>query len=126
MLHVIKKINKGSIMFIELLTHNNLLQPLIPFYRETLEKKTNRPDAKYYQTNPSQKFDAVVANNLYMRSDYKDSIYQRILESDLRPVKSYRYSDLPFYLLQKYIEEYYDDSLRSEERSVGKVCTYRR
>lgn len=111
MLPEYKNTDKGGIKLIDLLTHYNRLQPWIPFYRETLDKKTNRPDAKYYQANPSHKFDAVVADNLYMRSDYKDSIYQRILESDLRPVKSYRYSDLPFYLLQKYIEEYYDDSL---------------
>jgi len=111
MLPEYKNTNKGDIKLIDLLTHYNRLQPWIPFYRATLDNKTNRPDAKYYQKTPSQKFDAVVADNLYMRSDYKDSIYQRILESDLRPVKSYRYSDLPFYILQKYIEEYYEDSL---------------
>lgn len=103
--------DKASIKLIDLLTHYNRLQAWIPFYRKTLDSKTKQPDSKYYQTTYSEKFNIPVAENLYMRSDYKDSIYQVIRESKLRPKKSYRYSDLPFYILQKYIEDYYEDRL---------------
>lgn len=102
---------KGQIQLIDLLTHFNRLQAWIPFYRETLDPRTKDPDAKYYQKTYSKEFSIPVAQNLYMRTAYRDSIYKRILESDLRPKKSYRYSDLPFYLLQKYIENYYKKSL---------------
>lgn len=111
MLPEYKGTDKGHIKLIDLLTHFNRLQSWIPFYRETLDSKTNNPDAKYYRKTYSEKFSLPVANNLYMRTDYKDSIHKRIRESKLRPKKGYRYSDLPFYLLQKYIESYYDDSL---------------
>lgn len=103
--------NKGAIKLIDLLTHYNRLQSWIPFYRQTMDSKTNNPDEKYYQETYSDTFALPVADNLYLRTDYKDSIYKRIRESDLRPKKGYRYSDLPFYLLQKYIENYYEDSL---------------
>ena len=33
-----------------------------------------------------------------MRNDYRDSIWQEILTSELRPNRNYRYSDLGFYL----------------------------
>lgn len=111
MLPEYKGTDKGHIKLIDLLTHYNRLQSWIPFYRETLDSKTNDPDAKYYQNTYSEKFSMPVANNLYMRADYKDSIHKRIRESKLRPKKGYRYSDLPFYLLQRYIESYYEDSL---------------
>lgn len=103
--------SKGQIKLIDLLTHYNRLQAWIPFYRETLDSRTKKPDSKYYQTSFSTDFSIPVADQLYLRNDYKDSIYQNIRESKLRPKQSYRYSDLPFYLLQKYIENYYNDSL---------------
>lgn len=111
MLPEYKGTDKGNIKLIDLLTHFNRLQAWIPFYRATLDSKTQQPDAKYYQKVYSDKFSIPVADNLYMRTDYRDSIYKRIRESDLRPKQSYRYSDLPFYLLQKYLEDYYGDSL---------------
>lgn len=111
MLPEYKNSDKGSIKLIDLLTHYNRLQPWIPFYRETLDSKTNQPDSKYFQKTASANFNAVVADYLFMRNDYKDTIYKRILESNLRPQQNYRYSDLPFYMLQKFIEEHYEDSL---------------
>lgn len=111
MLPEYKNSDKGPIKLIDLLTHYNRLQPWIPFYRETLDSKTNQPDSKYFQKTASANFNAVVADYLFMRNDYKDTIYKRILESNLRPQQNYRYSDLPFYMLQKFIEEHYEDSL---------------
>lgn len=111
MLPEYKGTNKGGIKLIDLLTHYNQLQAWIPFYRETLDSKTNMPDEAYYQNSASAEYNLPVADKLYIRTDYKDIIHQRILSSDLRAKKSYRYSDLPFYILQKYIENYYGDSL---------------
>ena len=46
-----------------------------------------------------------------MRKDYQDSIYQEIIDSDLRTKKEYKYSDLPYYLLKRFIEYYYERPL---------------
>ena len=46
-----------------------------------------------------------------MRNDYQDSIQSIILKSDLLDRQRYRYSDLPYYILKKFIETYYDQTL---------------
>ena len=87
----------------------------------TRASKTRRPyiasdcehlaDAEYYRKIKDSIFSVQVADKLYMRADYRDSIYQQILESELRPRRGYKYSDLPYYLLKKYIERYYDQPM---------------
>ena len=49
--------------------------------------------------------------DLYLRKDYPDSIQKIIVESELLSRLRYRYSDLPYYILKKYIENYYDKPL---------------
>src|SRR5690606_11960075 len=47
------------------------------------------------------------------RNDIEDSIQRIILESDVARRVRYRYSDLPYYILKKYIEDYYQASLET-------------
>jgi beta-glucosidase-like glycosyl hydrolase/CubicO group peptidase (beta-lactamase class C family) len=98
--------NKANITVLEMLSHYAKLKAWIPFYKETLEDKS-----KYYATEFSKKFSVKVAENMYLRTDYQDLIYARIVESDLRDSLEYKYSDLPYYFLKKYIEEQSDSSL---------------
>ena len=53
-----------------------------------------------------------MTNSLYLRNDYKDSIQEIIKESELLSRLRYRYSDLPYYILKKYLEGFYDKSLQ--------------
>lgn len=92
--------NKSNISVLEMLSHYAKLQAWIPFYKKTLKDKS-----KYYATELSEKFNIKVAENMFLRSDYKDSIYSELVESDLREVLEYKYSDLPYYFLKKFIEE---------------------
>ena len=46
-----------------------------------------------------------------MRSDYKDSIINRIKESELLRKKKYKYSDLSFFLLKEFLERVYQKPL---------------
>ena len=103
--------NKTNITVKQMLSHYARLKPWIPFYRATLDSITNRPDKKYYRLNYEDKFNIKVANNIYLRSDYQDSIIKVIKESDLLRRLRYRYSDLPYYLLKKFIEDHYDKPL---------------
>ncbi|MCX7549714.1 glycoside hydrolase family 3 N-terminal domain-containing protein [Xanthomarina sp. F2636L] len=102
--------NKKDITLKKMLSHYARLKPWIPFYYATLDS-TKHPDPKYYRKEPNKKFSVKVANNLYMRKDYQDSIQKIIMDTDLLNKESYRYSDLPYYILKKYIETYYDQTL---------------
>ena len=107
----LKSTNKSSISIKEALSHYGRFQAWIPFYLKTIDAVTNKPSQKYYRSKYSQDFGTRVAEGLYLRTDYQDSIIRRIGDSDLRNTKSYKYSDLPYYLLKKYIEGYYGKNL---------------
>ncbi|MDT0554798.1 glycoside hydrolase family 3 N-terminal domain-containing protein [Patiriisocius hiemis] len=106
-----KGTNKANITLQQMLSHYARLKAWIPFYINTIDTITKKPATKYYKTRSDTDFNIKVANDLYMRSDYKDSIYKLIKESDLRSRVGYKYSDLPYYLLKKYFEEFYGTSM---------------
>lgn len=100
--------NKGDISLKRMLSHYAKLEAWIPFYINTLETKND-----YYRNEKSDEFSIQVADDLYLRSDYQDSIYEKIKQSELRTKDEYKYSDLPFYILKEYIEKSYQDSLEN-------------
>jgi len=106
-----KDSNKENITIKRMLSHYARLRPWIPFYYETLDSVTKKPDSKYYRASYSTDFSVKVANELYMRKDYKDSIQKIIIETELLKRLRYRYSDLPYYILKKFIETHYDKPL---------------
>ncbi|MBC8756435.1 serine hydrolase [Kordia sp. YSTF-M3] len=99
-----KGTNKDTIKVIEILSHYARLKPWIPFYINTLDSVTKKPDKKWYSSKKSKTYNIKVAHRLYMNNEYKDSIMQRIIDSDLLERLRYKYSDLPFYILKEYIE----------------------
>ncbi|MFM1876060.1 MAG: hypothetical protein RL266_1797, partial [Bacteroidota bacterium] len=78
------------------------LQAWIPFYTKTL--KDGAPDPKYYRSEASEEFPHQVAEGLYVRKDYPDSLYLLINRSELLGKKQYKYSDLGYYYLRKLIQ----------------------
>lgn len=102
-----KGTNKAHITVKDMLSHYARLRPWIPFFRETLIDKKKGASPTYYSTVPTRNFNIQVAENLYMRSDYTDTIYKIIKESTLLPRLEYKYSDLPYYLLKPYFEKVY-------------------
>jgi len=103
MLPVLKGTDKEKINFKEFLSHYARLQAWIPFYKSTLDEN-KKPSDKYYRKAYSPEFALQVSENLFLRTDYADTIIQRIAESKLLPKKEYKYSDFTFILLKKYIE----------------------
>ncbi len=103
--------NKRNITLKQMLSHYARLRPWIPFYVATLDSSTKRPDPKYYRKIPSLRYNIKVANEMYMRKDYPDSMQKIIKETDLLSSQRYRYSDLPYYILKKYIEKHYNKPL---------------
>jgi len=113
MLPEYKNSNKANITLKEMLSHYARLEAWIPFYKETMDGQTKLPSKKYYSKTLSDNFTIKVAEDLYMREDFKDSIYEQIRNSKLLKKLSYKYSDLPYYILKKYLEEYYDTPLET-------------
>ena len=112
----LKKTNKGKLTVKEVLSHYGRLQAWIPFYLKTLDS-TKHPSEEYYRTELSRKFNLKVSNNLYLRSDYKDSIIDIIAKTDLLDKQQYKYSDLSYFLFKDYLEKYYRKNLNDLTQS---------
>ena len=104
--------NKEDITLQQMLSHYARIKSWIPFYINTLDS-LKQPDIKYYSKNKSKKFSIQVANGLYARNDIKDSIHLQIMESELYPKLKYKYSDLPYYILKEYLEDYYNKPMQN-------------
>ena len=103
MVPLFSKTNKENISFKDLLTHYAGLQAWIPFYKATLNSDTT-PMEKYYRKVPNTQFSTKVANDLYIRNDYQDTIMKIIADSPLSLKKEYKYSDFTFIILKEYLE----------------------
>ncbi|WP_242204281.1 glycoside hydrolase family 3 N-terminal domain-containing protein [Aestuariivivens insulae] len=103
--------NKANITLKSMLSHYARLRPWEPFYYKTLDSVTKKPSDTYYRRVKSRDFNLEVAKNLYLRSDYEDSIQSIIKDSELLSRLRYRYSDFPYYILKKFIEYHYDRRL---------------
>ena len=103
MLPIFKNSNKADIHFKELLSHYARLQPWIPFYKATIDKNGNPLDT-YYKKVAEPNFSIKIADSLFLRSDYKDTIMKLIVDSKLLPQKKYKYSDFTFMILKEYLE----------------------
>ncbi|RLD64445.1 MAG: hypothetical protein DRI95_10645 [Bacteroidetes bacterium] len=100
--------NKKDITIKQILAHQAQLQSWIPFYLKTYNKKTKTKydlNPEIYNIKKTKDFNLKVADNLYIKESYTDTIYKRILDSPLRKRTGYRYSDLGFYLFFKLIND---------------------
>ncbi len=108
---VTKGSNKDTVTIREALSHVGRLKAWIPFYIKTLDSITKKPSDKYYRKERSKAFNIRVAENLYLRSDYIDTIYKRIAEAPQRINSGYKYSGFAFYLFKDYLEKVYKKPL---------------
>ncbi|MCC1485355.1 glycoside hydrolase family 3 N-terminal domain-containing protein [Winogradskyella immobilis] len=103
--------NKESVTIKKMLSHYAKLKPWIPFYIKTLDSITKKPSKTLYRSKKEGDYNVEVTNTLFMKEEYQDSIQDIIVESDLLSRLRYRYSDLPYYILKKYIEKHYGKGL---------------
>ena len=108
---VLKDSNKDTLTVKEALSHYAKMKPYIPYYETMVEGDSAKPMEKYFRNSKSSKFNIKVANDLYLRSDYLDTINQRIAEAPQREELQYKYSGLPFYLFKDYLEKEYKKPL---------------
>lgn len=97
--------NKENLIIKDVMAHHARLKSWIPFYKETVLGTDNPEYVKgIYSEVQTDTFSVKVADNLYMNKYYKDVVYQKILDSELRSRNSYVYSDLGFYLIKDLVE----------------------
>ncbi len=100
--------DKRGISIKDILGHQGRLFPWIPFYRSTIE--TDLYDS-IYRKKAEPGFEVEVANQLFIRNDFADSVFYHITQSELREDSDYKYSDLGYYLFKMMIEELYQQPL---------------
>ena len=75
----------------------------------------------------SDKYNLQVANNIFFNALYLDSVTDMIIDSPLREIKEYKYSDLGFYLMvpivKKILSQDIDDYLNAN--IYNKIGAYR-
>jgi beta-glucosidase-like glycosyl hydrolase/CubicO group peptidase (beta-lactamase class C family) len=109
-LPMVRGSNKEGLQIENLLLHQAGLVAYIPFFRETIDE-AGVPLYSLYRTVAKDSFTIPVANNLFMRNDWKDTLYQRILSSKLGTTGKYVYSDNDFIYLGKIVEAVSGQSL---------------
>lgn len=108
---VLKGSNKDTVTVKEALSHYAKLKPYIPYYRTMVEGDDAVPMKKYFSNSNSGKYTIKVAEDLYLREDYRDTIFKLIAEAPQREELGYKYSGLPFYLFKDYLEKEYNRPL---------------
>jgi len=95
---------RKEMTFLDIFTHQSGLYPWLPFYKLYQHESGDLNDT-IFSENKSDFFNLQVADNLFFRDDYLDSIVNTILDYPLLDTKNYRYSDLGFYLFYKILKD---------------------
>ncbi|MEO6637164.1 MAG: glycoside hydrolase family 3 N-terminal domain-containing protein, partial [Ginsengibacter sp.] len=101
----VKGTNKAPLQIRNILLHQAGLVAYIPFYKETIDKNTKQPMASLYSPVENDSFNIRVAQNMYLRNSWEDTIYKRILDSKVGPPNKYIYSDNDFIFLGKIVQQ---------------------
>ncbi|HRO70207.1 MAG TPA: glycoside hydrolase family 3 N-terminal domain-containing protein, partial [Chitinophagaceae bacterium] len=104
-LPIVRGTDKASLRIDDILLHQAGLVPFIAFYRETIDTATGIPNPGIYSEKKKHGFEVRVAENLYLRNDWQDTLMSRILASPVSRQKKYVYSDNDFIFLGKIVEE---------------------
>jgi len=100
----VKGSDKDTLKIWDILLHQAGLKDYIPFYAETIVKETGAPLPGLYSMTSDSLHCIRVAENIYLRSDWEDTMYKRILTSKLGPSGKYVYSDNDFIFMGKIVE----------------------
>ena len=101
----VKGSDKEGLKLWDIILHQAGLKSFIPFYRETVDTSLGGiPLYNFYSYRSDSMHRVRVAENIYLRNDWVDSIYVRILKSPVGPQGKYIYSDNNFIFLGKVVE----------------------
>ncbi len=95
--------DKAPLIIRNVLLHEAGLVAFIPFYKNTIDAD-GVPYSSIYSNKPDSAFPIRVAQNLFLKKGYTDTLYNTILKSPLGPTGKYIYSDNDFIFLGKIVE----------------------
>ncbi|HXB94872.1 MAG TPA: glycoside hydrolase family 3 N-terminal domain-containing protein [Puia sp.] len=96
--------DKASLAITDVLLHQAGLVPDVVFYKEVVDSsKDQNPMPGVFAARPDSLHGVRVAENLYLRNDWRDTMNLRIVQSKLGPRK-YVYSDNDFIFLGEIVE----------------------
>ena len=98
-----------DVTVLKALSHYGRLPAWIAFYLSTLDEN-RKPSDLFYKRYPTEDYSIKVIDGMYLANFYQDSIYNRIGRQELKSNR-YRYSDVAYYVLKKYIEDSYGKPL---------------
>jgi len=117
-LPVAKKSDKKNLVIKEILAHQAGLTPVIFFWKKTMKRDTYRKGV--YSPDSSAKYPYKVADHLFIKASFPDTIMKEILKStiDKKRQHTFLYSDLDFYLLAAIVKnlEYFPLDLLEDGR----------
>jgi beta-N-acetylhexosaminidase len=96
--------NKAPLKIRDILLHQAGLSAFISFYKETIDAGTGKPSETLYSSTRDTLFTIPVAQGVWLRRDWNDTMLHRIMQSPLGPPGKYVYSDNDFILLGKIVE----------------------
>ena len=105
--------NKASVSVRETLSHFGKLKAWIPFYKGTQDTVTHKNLPIFYRKEKLKNYSVKVAQNLYLKNSYKDSIYKHIRDAEQREEAGYKYSDLGYYIFKEALEREYNKPLNT-------------
>lgn len=101
----VKGSDKAGLTLEEVLLHQAGLVSWIPFYRELIDTATGKPLPGFFAFKEDEQHQVRVTGGMYLRNDWVDTLYKRILQSKLGPADKYVYSDNDFIFLGKIVEQ---------------------
>ena len=96
--------DKEGLRIRDILLHQARLRSFIPFYKETLDSADGAPAKGFYTDHRDSGFDIRVTETMFLRNDFRDTMYRRILQSPLEKPGTYIYSDNDFIFLGEIVE----------------------
>ncbi len=97
--------DKDSLRIWDVLLHQAGLSASIPFYRETIDScKDGYPLSNIYSVRSDNAHGIRVAEDLFLRNDWQDTLRLRMLQSTLGPKDKYVYSDNDFIFMGMIVE----------------------
>lgn len=99
--------NKADATFKDFLLHQARFVSWIPFYKSTLisPDTLNIINWSYYRKQRSDSFNIQVTDSLFLRTDMRDSVFQKIINSKRHEEKKFWYSDIGFYFMPALVEK---------------------
>jgi len=96
--------DKEKLVIKDVLLHQAGLKAFIPFYKEISDSTTNKALPAYFSKNPKNGFGIKVDDSIFMRTDWRDTMFSRILTSSLEKSVKYIYSDNDFIFMGEIVK----------------------